>query len=129
LRWKERFQNFEKTFLYFEKAVEQETYNELEVGGLIQAFEFSFEMGWKTVKDFLNEQGIKAEFPRDTIKTGYKNKIILDGHLWIKMLNNRNDFSHDYNREFVSNIAEQIRNVYYPAIDQVYQYFKEHINE
>lgn len=63
IRWKQRFQNFEKAFLFFESAVEKESYTPIEIGGLVQAFEFTFELGWKTVKDYLEEQGIVTRFP------------------------------------------------------------------
>ncbi|MDB5018357.1 MAG: hypothetical protein JWQ84_3189 [Mucilaginibacter sp.] len=53
VRWKQRFQNFEKAFLFFEITVDTENYTPIEVGGLVQAFEFTFELGWKTIKDFL----------------------------------------------------------------------------
>ena len=129
IRWKQRFQNFEKAFLFFEITVEKGSYSALEIGGLVQAFEFTFELGWKTVKDYLYEQGIATQFPREAIKEGYKTKIILDGHTWIEMLEKRNELSHTYNNEVAEHAVEIIRHTYYPAIDQVYQYFKGQINE
>jgi hypothetical protein len=74
VRWKQRFQNFEKPFLFFQTTVNKETYTPIEVGGLVQAFEFTFELGWKTIKDFLYEQGLSTNFPRETIKEGLKPK-------------------------------------------------------
>ncbi len=128
VRWKQRFQNFEKAFLFFEEAVEKESYSPIEIGGLVQAFEFTFELGWKTVKDYLYEQGVETNFPRAALKEGFNTHIIIDGHIWIEMLERRNELSHTYNQEVAKNAVEIIKNNYYPAIHQVYQYFKQKLN-
>jgi nucleotidyltransferase substrate binding protein (TIGR01987 family) len=124
-RWKQRFQNFEKAFLFFEKAVEQQSYTPIEISGLVQAFEFTFELAWKTIKDYLYEQGIETTFPRAALKEAFNTQIIRDGHTWIEMLEKRNELSHTYNEEVANNAVEIIKNKYYPAFLQVYQYLKE----
>lgn len=124
IRWKQRFENFEKAFLFFEKAVEKASYTPIEIGGLVQAFEFTFELGWKTVKDYLEEQGIVARFPRKAIKEGFNTQIIEDGHSWLHMLEKRNELSHTYNEDVAKNAVEIIKYRYYPAIRQVYEYMK-----
>src|ERR1035438_7630846 len=78
-RWKQRFQNFEKAFLFFEKAVDKSSYSPIEVSGLVQAFEFTFELAWKTIKDYLYEQGIETTFPRVALKEAFNTQIIKDG--------------------------------------------------
>lgn len=129
IRWKQRFQNFEKAFLFFNDIIKKESYSPIEIGGLVQAFKFTFELGWKTIKDFLYEQGRETRFPREAIKMGFETSIITDGHTWIHMLEKRNELSHTYN----SNIAEQavavIKQRYYPAMLQVYKYLKARNNE
>ena len=124
-RWKQRFQNFEKAFLFFEKAANKDTYTPIEVSGLVQAFEFTFELAWKTIKDYLYEQGIETTFPRAALKEAFNTQIINDGHTWIEMLEKRNELSHTYNEEVANNAVEIIKNKYYPAVLQVYQYLKE----
>jgi nucleotidyltransferase substrate binding protein (TIGR01987 family) len=129
IRWKQRFQNFEKAFLFFETAVDKERYTPIEIGGLVQAFEFTFELGWKTIKDFLYEQGLTTSYPREVIKEGFQTKIIEDGHTWLLMLEKRNELSHTYNEEVAQLAVDIIKNKYFQAIDQVYHFFKEKINE
>lgn len=129
IRWKQRFQNFEKAFLFFEEIVKQESYSPLEVGGLVQAFEFTFELGWKTIKDYLYEQGIETRFPREALKQGFETGMIKDGHTWIHMLEKRNEFSHTYNSDVAEQAVDVIKHRYYDAVLQVYQYFKSRINE
>ncbi len=128
VRWKQRFQNFEKAFLFLTEAVEKESYSPIEVGGLVQAFEFTFELGWKTIKDYLYEQGIETAFPKAALKEGFNTQIISDGHVWIEMLERRNELSHTYNHEVAKNAVQVIKHKYYPAIHQVYQYFKQKLN-
>jgi nucleotidyltransferase substrate binding protein (TIGR01987 family) len=129
VRWKQRFQNFEKAFLFFQTTVDKENYSPIEIGGLVQAFEFTFELGWKTIKDFLYEQGLSTSYPRETIKEGFQTNIIEDGHTWLHMLEKRNELSHTYNQEVANQAVEIIKYRYYQAIEQVYRFFKEKINE
>jgi nucleotidyltransferase substrate binding protein (TIGR01987 family) len=124
IRWKQRFQNFEKAFLFFKAAVNKGSYSPIEIGGLVQAFEFTFELGWKTVKDYLYQQGIETQFPREAVKEGFNTKIIIDGHTWMHMLEKRNELSHTYNEQVANQAVEIIRHQYYPAIEQVYHFFK-----
>jgi len=125
IRWKQRFQNFEKAFLFFKTAVEKEHYTPIETGGLVQAFEFTFELAWKTIKDYIEEQGIDTKFPRDTIKQAFQSEIIEDGHVWIHMLEKRNELSHTYNESVATQAIEIIKHNYFPAIYQVYLYLKQ----
>ncbi len=129
VRWKQRFQNFEKAFLFFEEIVKKDTYSPIEIGGLVQAFEFTFELAWKTVKDYLYEQGIETHFPREALKQGFETGIITDGHTWIHMLDKRNEFSHTYNSRVAEQAVDVIRHRYYSAVLQVYQYFKKRVDE
>ena len=123
-RWVQRFENFEKAFLFFEIATAKESYSPIEIGGLVQAFEFTFELGWKTIKDFLYEQGIETKFPREAIKEAYSTGVIEDGHTWIAMLEKRNELSHTYNEGVAQQAIHTIQESYYPAIRQVYIYLK-----
>ena len=124
VRWQQRFQNFEKAFVFFQKAVAMKSYNSIEVGGLVQAFEFTFELGWKTIKDFLYEQGWETRFPRETIKEAFATEIIKHGHAWIEMLEKRNELSHTYNEEVAEHAVSVIKQKYFEAIEQVYEYLK-----
>ncbi|HEY5325448.1 MAG TPA: HI0074 family nucleotidyltransferase substrate-binding subunit, partial [Mucilaginibacter sp.] len=109
--------------------VGKESYTPIEIGGLVQAFEFTFELGWKTIKDFLYEQGLNTNYPRETIKEGFKTQIIEDGHTWLQMLEKRNELSHTYNSATAEQAVEVIKYQYYQAIEQVYHFFKDKINE
>ncbi len=123
IRWKQRFQNFENAFLLFEKAVKKGNLSELERGGLIQFFEITFELSWKTLKDYLESLGYNVNSPRESIKLGIQNGIIKEGHLWMDALDDRNLTTHIYDEELVKKITQKIIQDYYPVISQLYHYF------
>ena len=84
IRWIQRFQNFDRAFLLLRSALEErglEQMSELEKEGLIQRFEYSYELAWKTMKDYLEEQGtiINPVTPRNVIKEAFSAQIIADG--------------------------------------------------
>ena len=124
IRWKQRFQNFENSVKELEKAVFMKEYTVLERAGLIQFFEVSFELGWKTLKDYLEEKGQIVKFPRDAIKESFSTDIIKDGHVWIDMLEKRNILSHTYDEAAAQEALRMIREDFFPAIKQVYEALK-----
>ena len=124
IRWKQRFQNFENAFLFLSKGCKLDVYDELQGVGLIQSFEFTFELGWKTLKDFLQEQGVDVQFPREVIKQAFAAQLIEDGALWIEMLDKRNELSHTYNQEQAKRAIQAVRNSYFQGIEQVYHAMK-----
>jgi len=124
IRWKQRFQNFERAFIFFNKSCKLETYDELQGAGLVQSFEFTFELAWKTLKDYLQDQGLEVQFPREVIKHAFTAQLIEDGPLWIEMLDKRNELTHTYNLEQAKNAVQTIRNRYFSATEQVYKVMK-----
>ena len=99
IRWLQRFQNFDRAFLLLRSALEErdiEKMSGLEKEGLIQRFEYSYELAWKTMKDYLEEQGanINPVTPRNVIKEEFAAKINTDGQVWVDMMLYRNLLSH-----------------------------------
>jgi nucleotidyltransferase substrate binding protein (TIGR01987 family) len=124
IRWKQRFQNFEHAFVFLSKSCTLEVYDELQSAGLVQSFIFTFELAWKTLKDYLQDQGLEIQFPREVIKQAFTAHLIEDGTLWIEMLDKRNELTHTYNQEQAKKAIQTIRNKYFPPIKQVYQVMK-----
>ncbi|OGI00391.1 MAG: hypothetical protein A2Y25_02250 [Candidatus Melainabacteria bacterium GWF2_37_15] len=130
IRWKQRFQNFEKAYKKLKKAVDsykQNPEDDLIQMALIQAFEFNFELSWNLVKDFLEYEGIIVKFPRDTIKEGYQANIIVNGEIWIEMIEDRNLTSHTYNEEQAKKIIDKVINTYLSEFEKLCSYFKERL--
>ena len=100
IRWKQRFQNFDRGFVLLRDALarEPESLSMLEKEGVIQRFEYTFELAWKTLKDYLEESGlvITPITPRQVIKEAFAAKVISDGVVWVNMLDHRNLLSHTY---------------------------------
>lgn len=124
IRWKQRFSNYEKATSQLTEFIEKGELNKFELQGLIQCFEYTFELAWKTMKDYLEEEGFEVKSPRATMQTAFQTELILDGHAWIDALEKRNLMAHTYNEEFVHEAEELIRKKYYPAIKELYDKLK-----
>ncbi len=123
-RWKQRFQNFEKAIQHLEEAVNKKDLSDLEKAGVIQIYEFTFELGWKTVKDYLEENNVAVKFPRDTVKEGFAYGIVNNGDVWMDMLEKRNLMSHTYNETNAELAYQLIVNSYYNELFTVYERLK-----
>jgi len=120
-RWRQRFQNFQKVYTQFDAAVKDfEKLSMLEKEGLIQRFEYTFELAWKTLKDYLESQEVIANFPREVIKSAFHYGLIKNGEVWMDMLEQRNFMTHTYNEEKFKLAVNKIKNEYYFSITQVY---------
>ena len=124
IRWKQRFNNFEKSYQTFGRILAIEEPNEAEKMGLIQAFEIVFELAWKTLKDYLNAQGFQERSPRGVLKTAFQAEIIGNGHDWIEALESRNQTVHTYNDDMAAKLDQEIRHRYAPIIQDLYFYLK-----
>lgn len=131
IRWKQRFKNFEKAYNLLKEGLDLNIKNlsNLEKEGVIQRFEYTFELAWKTVKDYLEFEGIKVNFARDAIKEAFAAEIIDNGEVWIDMIEGRNLTSHTYDEAKTNEILEKIDTIYFKEIDQVYNYLKGKNNE
>lgn len=120
VRWKQRFQNLKGVFHHLKEACQRESIDWLVAAGTIQTFEFTFELSWKTLKDYMSEKGDTAKFPREVIKNGFQMGLIQDGHRWIEMLDKRNELTHTYNEEQAQAAVDEIKGDYFSAIEQLY---------
>jgi nucleotidyltransferase substrate binding protein (TIGR01987 family) len=106
------------------KATELGTYDELQGAGLVQSFEFTFELAWKVLKDYLQGQGMDVQYPREVIKQSFSTKLIDDGTHWIQMLDKRSELTHTYNEKQAIIAIQTIRETYFPLLQQVYNTLK-----
>ncbi|OQX05848.1 MAG: nucleotidyltransferase [Desulfobacteraceae bacterium IS3] len=124
IRWKQRFQNYEKAFLLLDKYIAGASPSELECAGIIQFFEMTFELAWKLMKDYLESQGFIIKSPRDAVKQAFQSQMIRDGHVWIEALENRNLSVHTYNQNLAAELQNKIKELYHPALKELYDYLK-----
>ena len=116
LRWRQRFQNFHRSLDELKKALKQEEYSTLERAGLIQLFEISFELAWKTLKDLLESEGFEVKSPKETLRTAFKNQWIEDGAMWIEALDSRNLYAHVYDNQQADQSTRLIKEQYAPLL-------------
>ncbi len=116
IRWKQRFKNFNKAISQLTEFIEKPGLNKFEVQGLIQCFEYTFELAWKTAKDYLEAQGFDVKSPRQTIQTAFQVELIQNGHVWIDALEKRNLMAHTYDEAKVQEAERLIRGEYYAVL-------------
>ncbi len=122
IRWKQRFSNFKKAFEQLEKAVEMDSYSDLEREGLIQRFEYTYELAWLTMKDYLEDQGYQnITGSKDAIKQALQAGLLENAEDWMEMVESRKLSTHTYDMETAKEIAGKI-------IDEYYEMFRDLIN-
>lgn len=119
IRWKQRFNNFIKALQNLNEAValsNERELSKLEQQGLIQSFEFTHELAWNVLKDYLENKGASGLIgSKDATREAFKNGLIEDGDAWMDMIKARNQTSHTYNPIIADEIAEAILERYHPA--------------
>ncbi len=125
IRWKQRFTNFGKAYLQLKDAIDKfDSLDDLSKEGLVQRFEYTFELAWKTLKDYLESEGIISQFPREVLKQGFHVNILNNGEVWIDMLEKRNLLAHTYDKNNFNTALEFIRKSYFPEISHLYEFFR-----
>lgn len=116
IRWLQRFANFKKAYAQLANALllmGERTLSDLEKQGTIQAFEFTYELAWKMLQDYLIWQGaVNITGSRDAIREAFKRKLISDGHAWMAMLQDRNRTVHTYNEATANEILTHLSQRY-----------------
>jgi nucleotidyltransferase substrate binding protein (TIGR01987 family) len=115
VRWKQRFSSYKKALAQLTKFIDKGELNELEEQGLIQAFEYTHELAWKLLKEFLSEQGTQDMYgSKDATRAAFSLGLIEDGDHWMEMIKDRNRTSHTYNKETAQEIASNIVEHFFP---------------
>jgi nucleotidyltransferase substrate binding protein (TIGR01987 family) len=130
IRWIQRFDNFKRAFARLSEAsalAKARDLSDLERQGLIQAFEFTHELAWNTLKDFLAARGSadKLYGSRDTTRAAFAAELIEDGEAWMKMIEHRNESSHTYNDDVAGKIMAAVQTRYVPAFEAFLRQFLE----
>jgi nucleotidyltransferase substrate binding protein (TIGR01987 family) len=119
--WQQRFANYKKALAQLKEAVvlsQQRALSKLEKQGVIQAFEFTHELAWNVLKDFLQDQGnqdIKGS--KDATREAFKVGLIADGERWMAMIQSRNASSHTYDEQTAERLVTAIINAYFPLFE------------
>ena len=120
IRWEQRFANYQKALSRLQKFIDKGELSELEEQGLIKAFEYTYELAWNTLKDFLEYSGQTDIYgSRDAIRKAFELGLIGDGENWMDMLKSRNKTSHTYNEEAAEEICQAVVEVYYSLFKEL----------
>lgn len=127
IRWKQRFENFQRALRQVSLAMDlkaQRPLTDLEQQGLIQGFEFTHELAWNVLKDYLEMEGIQGLIgSRSTAREAFKRGLVVDGEVWMDMIEKRNLSSHTYNQTVALSLVESISERYFPAFCELQQRF------
>ena len=130
IRWKQRFGNFENAFMQFKNAIDEFGYSEenLIKEGIIQRFEFTHELAWKVMKDFLAYEGIVNIIgSRSATREAFNKGLISEGIEWMNMLETRNLTVHTYQINILEEQFLKIRDDYFPLLEEFYVKMKSYI--
>lgn len=124
VRWIQRYTNFHKACKRLLEVTESdkfvEDWSELEQEGLIQRFEYTFELSWKVLQDLLVYKGYEFMLgPNGTLKMAFEDGLISDHDGWRKMAKSRNTLSHVYDENEVYPIIQLIFSNYAPLLKQL----------
>jgi len=123
IRWKQRLKNFRKAFDNLSEAVntaKDRELSNLEKQGLIQAFEFTYELAWNTVKDFyenIGESNIQGS--KDAFRLAFERGLVVDGVNLMKSVRSRQLSSHTYNEKIAQEIYEDVVNLYHKVFQDL----------
>ncbi len=116
-RWKQRFSNYEKALAHLTDAIEtyRDTENDLIKEGIIQRFEFTHELAWKVMKDFLEYEGyVNITGSRTATREMYNKDLLENGQEWMNMIESRNETVHTYQEKILNEEYNKIVTIYYP---------------
>jgi len=114
LRFEDALHNYRRALERFIEALdrradlEREGFGDIFLDLAVKRFEFTYEMAWKTIKRYLDYEGIEAGFPRACFKEAYSQQLITDQQVWLDMIEQRNLSSHIYNQDEIAGILGRL---------------------
>lgn len=131
IRWQQRFANFKKAVQQLQGAVElgqQRELSDLEKQGAIKAFEFTHELAWNVLKDYLQDQGFQnIRGSKDATREAFKVELIADGEQWMAMIQSRNLSAHTYNQAVAEQLMKAIAEHYVPLFVELQSEMEKHL--
>jgi len=131
LRWKQRFQNFERAYQTFNrimKRFEATPEDEAMQMALVQSFEFTYELAWNVMKDYLENEGFEeVQNAKRTIRTAFKASLIGDAEGWMEVTQKRNLASHTYNQQILAETVAYISSEFFPLVRKLYEDLKQRL--
>ena len=93
---------------------------------MIQAFEFTHELAWNTLKDFLESRGVAGLYgSKDASRAAFAAGLIANGDAWMRMIQSRNQTTHTYDQKTAEAIAEAVMSSYLPEFEALQMRFRD----
>ena len=131
IRWKQRFENFEKSFQVFQRrinSVEKNPKDETYQLALIKSFEILLELSWKTLKDYLENEGIDCGgLPKNIFRRAFQEDLISSVENWISSIDIRNKTAYTYKEDILKEVTLFIQESFYPVARDLYFYLKKEL--
>lgn len=123
LRWQQRLDSFGRALSRLEEACRKESYTRLELAGLVKTFEFTYELGWKVLKDLLLYQGQQTGTPREAVRGGFDAHYLneQDCEIFLDAMDRRNKLAHIYEQRIAQEVEALIKQKYYPMFCRLQQ--------
>jgi nucleotidyltransferase substrate binding protein (TIGR01987 family) len=127
IRWEQRFDNFDRAVVLLREPFQDglASLSQLEKEGTIRRFKIAFELAWKAIKDYLEENGIVVNpaTPHNIIKEAFAAKLLDDGQVWTDMMLHRNLLSHTYDIKLFEEVLQAVKQKYLPVLDRLHEFF------
>jgi nucleotidyltransferase substrate binding protein (TIGR01987 family) len=121
-RVQEKRSEYGKALERLTEALQLEPSQSIVLDGVIQRFEFSYELAWKLIKAYLEYQGFtEVGSPRKAFRQAFQEGLIEDGQAWMDMLQDRNLSSHTYDEKQALSIYKRIKEMHSVAMYQLYE--------
>ena len=128
VRWKQRFENFERAYGVLFRLLEQYQKNKTDETvqmALVQAFEFTYELSWNTMRNYLETEGFQdIKTPRQTIRTAFQAGLIQEAQAWLNVIEKINLASHTYNQAVLEETVFYITTEFFPLAEKLYLHLK-----
>jgi nucleotidyltransferase substrate binding protein (TIGR01987 family) len=125
-RWLYRLNSYKRAYKLLSQAIDlanERELSDLEEEGVIQRFEYTWELAWKLLADLLDEDGVTLETrtPKSVVRAAFAAKLIADGDAWMDALDARNKMAHTYNETDFEEVIEEIRETYFNLFTSLHQ--------
>ena len=131
LRWRQRFQNFEKAFEALQRRIdeyEQHPNVEAYQMALVSSFIIMYELSWKVLRDYLQNEGVDvSNSAKNVFRNAFQNELIFKIEPWMESIVKRNDTVHAYHEDTLRKVIQFITETFYPVVRDLYFQLKKEL--
>lgn len=120
----ESYETFKKAYLKLKEFVDTDNGSEKDRGAIINAYQYTFELFWKTLQKYMQRLEMLDELgPGSVIRTAYQYQIIDNGPKYMAMLKDRNLITYTYKEDVAEDIYLNIKEEYIEILEKFIEDF------